>query len=158
MRWWLAALAPLYGGMLSGCNLLFVAWGDATTPGPVQSIDVVWAKHPELCTAMIHRDGRKSFLLAGDLDAPDYKPSAGRSNSKVTKSGIAYVHSELHRLDFEDTLSMPPMEGADSEDFEDFTDSIKEAWRSSLFRVNADGSLLCECEFVTRRMWFNLAI
>lgn len=146
---------PLCGAMLSGCNLLFVAWGDITTPDPIQSVDIVWAKRPEFCAAMIHRDRREAFLLAGDLDAPDYTPSAGWSNAKVTKSGVTYLYSENHRIDFEQTLSMPPMEGAAGEDF---TDSIKQAGRSSLDRVNADGSLSRECAFVTRRMWFNLAI
>ena len=47
------------------------------------------------------------------------------------------------------------LEGANGADF---TGSMKEAWRSSLYRVNADGSLSRECAFVTRRMWFNLAI
>ena len=145
---------PFCGGMLSGCSLLFVGWGDITTPDPIQSVDVAWAKRPEFCAALIHRDGRKTFLPAGDLDAPDYAPSEGWSNSKVTKSGVAYVYSEHHPIDFEQTLSMPPMEGA----AEDFTGSIKEAWRSSLDRVNAGGSLSRECTFVTRRMWFNLAI
>ena len=140
---------------LSGCDLLLVAWGDLTTPDPVQSVDVLWAKRADFCAAMIHRGGRKAYLLEGNVDAPDYSPSAGWSNSKVTKSGVAYVYSENHQIDFEQTLSMPPMEGAAGEDF---TDSIKEAWRSSLDRVNADGSLSRECVFVTRRMWFNLAI
>jgi hypothetical protein len=153
----LLAIAALVASalQLSGCNLLFVAWVDLTTPDPIQSVDVVWAKHPEFCAAMIHRDGREAFLLEGDLDAPDYAPSAGWSNSKITKSGVAYVYSETHRIDFEQTLSMPPMEGAAGEDF---SNSIKEAWRSWLYRVNADGSLSSECAFVTRRMWFNLAI
>jgi hypothetical protein len=152
---WLATLAPFCGGMLSGCNLLLVAWGDLITPDPVQSVDVLWAKRADFCAAMIHKDGRKAFLLEGDLDAPDYTPSVGWGNSKVTKSGVAYVYSENYGIHFEQTLSMPPMEGVADEDF---TGAIKEAWRSSLYRMNADGSLSCECAFVTRRMWFNLAI
>ena len=94
-------------------------------------------------------------MLDGDLDAPDYTPTMGWSNSKVTKSGVAYIYSESQSIHFEETLSMPPMEGAAGEDF---TGAIKEAWRSSLYRVNADGSLSRECAFVIRRMWFNLAI
>jgi hypothetical protein len=135
--------------------LLFVGWADLTTTDPIQSVDVIWAKRPEFCAALIDRDGREAILLAGDLDAPDYAPAEAWGNSKVTKSGVAYVYSERHRVDFEQTLSLPPMEGAAEEDF---ADSIKEAWLSSVDRVNADGSLSRECTFVTRRMWFNLAI
>ena len=152
---WLPVPALLCCGLLSGCDLLFVAWGDITTPDPIQSIDVVWAKRPEFCAAMIDKGGRENFLLAGDLDAPNYTPTQGWNNSKVMKSGVAYVYSESHRIHFDETLSMSPMEGAVDEDF---TGAIREAWRISLNRVDADGSLSHECAFVARRMWFNLAI
>jgi len=152
---WLPVAALLCCGLLPGCDLLFVALGDITTADPIQSVDVVWAKRPAFCAAMIHRNGREAFLLEGNLDAPDYAPTAGWSNSKVVKSGLAYVYSENQSIDFNETLSMPPMEGTADEDF---TGAIKEAWRSSLSRVNADGGLSRECAFVTRRMWFNLAI
>jgi hypothetical protein len=96
--------------MLSGCSLLLVAWGDLTTLDPVQSVDVLWAKRADFCAAMIHKDGREAFLLEGNLDAPDYAPTVGWSNSKVTKSGVVYNYSEGQSIDFDETLSMPPME------------------------------------------------
>ena len=39
----------------------------------------------------------------------------------------------------------------------DFDGAIKEAWRHALVRLNADGTHPRECEFVTRRLWFNFA-
>jgi hypothetical protein len=141
---------------LSGCSLMLVAWGDITTPDPIQSVNVVWAERPDFCAAMIHhRNGREAILLEGDLDAPRYAPIAGRSNAKVIRSGVAYVYSEKQSIDFNETLSMPPMEGTADEDF---AGAIKEAWRIFLSRVTADGSLSRQCVFVARRVWFNLAI
>lgn len=163
MRRCSTALILLCYGLLSGCDLLLVAAADAATPDPVQSVDVTWASSPNLCAQMIHREHRTAFLMQGNLDAPGYEPvvvpqlygSNMAIAASVRKNDLLYVYSESVAIDFDQTASLPPMPGAEDEDF---TGAIRQAWRTFLYREHSDGTRSPECTFVTRFMWFNLAI
>jgi hypothetical protein len=65
------------------------------------------------------------------------------------------MYGESEPVDFEQTTSLPPMPGTESQDF---TEAIKQASRISLYRETGDGTRWRECTFATRRMWSHLAM
>jgi len=178
MRRCLSAMMLLcVGGLLSGCGLLFIALADAITPEPVQSVDILWAKRPNFCASVVYHAPREAFLMRGHLDSSSYEPIPAlplwvRQPSRedhvhgqhgldmstapqLVRRNLTYVYSEARPLWFEATRGLPPMPGTEGEDF---AGAMKQAWRSTLYRLNSDGTLSRECVFVTRRMWFNFAI
>jgi hypothetical protein len=170
------ALLPSLALTLSGCGTLFVALADAMTPEPVQSVDVLWARTPNFCAAVVHRDGREAYLLQGNVDEAAYEPKAvlalwvplpspkdrahgGRGPDiatapRLVKSGSTYVYGPAEPLAPEEVDALPPIAGTEGEDF---TGAMKQARRSVLYRLRDDRTLRRECVFMSRRMWFNFA-
>jgi hypothetical protein len=164
-RFLLAGLLAGVGGLLSGCDILLVALWDATTPDPVQAVDVVRAKRPNFCGSLIHYDGRFAFPMQGDVRAPGYKatsipliwPTGGQTSRhassldlstapRVTVAGTIYVYV-TQAIDDEEAAFLPPMPFASEFAAEDGGVS---AWRSTLYRQAADGTLSRECIFFMR--------
>lgn len=155
------------GALLSGCDILLIALADATTPEPAQWVNITWAKSRELCASFIEGSEREAQLVRGDLDAagehepvPLLSPSSSQSRaasevSRVMRDGMTYLYIPEGPIYFEEISALPPMPDTEGENFDN---AIKEAWRHALVRMNTDGTRPRECEFVTRRMWFNFAI
>ena len=148
-------------------TLMLSLIADLTHPDQVQTVDITWANSQELCVSFIDRSWREAWLVRGDLDAcgthepvPLLTPSSAQERatsetSPVIKDGVKYLYVPEGPIYFDQMTALPPMPGTESGDFDG---AIKEAWRHALVRQNADGTYSCECEFVTRRLWFNLAI
>ena len=157
----LFACAPL-----GGCYALLIAIADLAHPG-VQSVDITWAHNRELCASFIETSRREARLVRGDLNAtgerepvPLLTPSSSQSRgasetSRVTRDGVVYLYIPEGPVYFDEFSALPPMPGTEGQSYDN---AIKEAWRHALVRINTDGTRPRECEFVTRRMWFNYAI
>ena len=165
MRAWARLLCLLcLGGPAAGCFSLIA---DLTTPDPVQAVDITWANDRALCQSFIAHTTREQKLQSGDLDAPgphEFVPllrastavvGARWKTSTAIRDGVSYLYVLGEPIRFEDTSALPPVRGAEDGAFDD---AIKDAWRHSLFQQTAGGTQFLVCQFVTRRLWHNLAI